>query len=417
MECCKIAIVGGGIWGLSTAYHLATMGIGPDVVLFERNVALATETTRQSAGQVGQLRGDPVLSRAVGYTLDLLDGFAARTGHDPGFVRSGSIHLALTPERATQFSQLVRLAAENGCLANLLDPPTLKARLPDIDVERVVAAVHVPSDGYVDAGRCALAFASAAQDRGVNLHCGSEVRQIEAKGRGPIRLTTHDGEIQAEKLVVAAGPWTGQIAARMGVDVGMHPIRLQQARTVPADVPESHPVLRVPDKSCYVRPEAGGYLFGFFDPHPLPLDLDEQAESFRTTDVRPEPSLIDEAVARLQKLMPKLGGLPIESYRQGMMTCTPDGRFVIGPILQDERIWIATGCGGTGIAAAGAVGRWIASGLMITDRSQDIVRYAVDRFGPRVSDRQWLRERACATSAAYYRIPSPIRSPDNIKPN
>ena len=90
------------------------------------------------------------------------------------------------------------------------------------------------------------------------------------------------------------------------------------------------PVLRVPDESCYVRPEAGGYLFGFFDPDPLPIDLDEQAASFRTASVLPEHRLIHEAVERLRPLLPRLGELPIESYRQGMMTCTPDGKFVSG---------------------------------------------------------------------------------------
>ena len=94
MEYFQIAIVGGGIWGLSTAFHLAELGSGADVVVLERNDTLAAETTTQSAGQVGQLRGDPVLARAVGYTLDLLEGFADRTGHDPGFVRSGSVHVA-----------------------------------------------------------------------------------------------------------------------------------------------------------------------------------------------------------------------------------------------------------------------------------------------------------------------------------
>jgi 4-methylaminobutanoate oxidase (formaldehyde-forming) len=239
----------------------------------------------------------------------------------------------------------------------------------------------------------------------VTVRCGVEVRRIDEQQSGRFRLTTDAGVIEAERLVLTAGPWTGQLAARLGTIAGMHPIRLQQARTNADHVPETRPVLRVPDESCYVRPEAGGYLFGFFDPDPLPIDLDEQAGSFRTASVLPEHRLIHEAVERLQPLLPRLGELPIASYRQGMMTCTPDGKFVLGPVSNEGRVWMATGCGGTGIAASGAVGRWIAGGMITGDPGEDLAQYAVHRFGQQVADRQWLRERACATSAAYYRIP------------
>jgi glycine/D-amino acid oxidase-like deaminating enzyme len=98
-----IVIIGAGIWGLSTAYHLAREQTGRSIVVVERNAAVADETTRQAAGQIGQLRSDPLMASAVGYTLDLLTGFKEATGHDPSLTLTGSLHLAQCDERMASF--------------------------------------------------------------------------------------------------------------------------------------------------------------------------------------------------------------------------------------------------------------------------------------------------------------------------
>ena len=91
MNAADVVVIGGWIWGLSTAYHLARSGRAGSVVVLERDSELANETTRQAAGQIGQLRGTQLMARGVGYTLDLLSRFEQQTGHDPGFRQSGSL--------------------------------------------------------------------------------------------------------------------------------------------------------------------------------------------------------------------------------------------------------------------------------------------------------------------------------------
>ena len=113
-------IVGGGVWGLSTAYHLARAG-RTDVQVLERNVRPFDETTPQAAGLVGQIRATPLMRRAIRYAIDLFTGFERETGHDPGFHQVGSLLLALTQERAAFFEEHVEHANAGGVEARFAD--------------------------------------------------------------------------------------------------------------------------------------------------------------------------------------------------------------------------------------------------------------------------------------------------------
>src|SRR5918995_5853981 len=158
----SVVIVGGGIWGLSTAYHLARVG-WTDVEVLERNGALFDETTSQAAGLVGQIRATPLMRRAVRYAIDLFMGFEAETGHDPGFRQVGSLLLALTPDRMVSFKEHVEHANENGVGAHFVDEGEMSPPAPQQDVSRVEGGYLVPRDGYLDPSQFARAFCAAAE--------------------------------------------------------------------------------------------------------------------------------------------------------------------------------------------------------------------------------------------------------------
>src|ERR687893_2553947 len=136
-------IVGGGIWGLSTAYHLARAD-SPDVQVLERNVKPFDETTSQAAGLVGQIRATPLMRRAIRYAIDLFTGFERETGHDPGFRQVGSLLLALTPERAASFEEHVEHASKSGVEARFVDGAEMSRLAPHLEVERVAGGYLVP---------------------------------------------------------------------------------------------------------------------------------------------------------------------------------------------------------------------------------------------------------------------------------
>jgi len=194
-------IVGGGIWGLSTAYHLARAG-RTDVQVLERNDELFDETTSQAAGLVGQIRATPLMRRAVRYAIDLFVDFERATGHDPGFRQVGSLLLALTPERMASFEEHVEHANRNGVKAHFVDGSEMTRLAPHLDVSRVEGGYFVPEDGYLDPRQCAEAFRAAAEDLGVRIRMGAATTGLSVRGGRVVGVETDRGLVEAERVVV-----------------------------------------------------------------------------------------------------------------------------------------------------------------------------------------------------------------------
>src|SRR3712207_9331338 len=131
-EAASTVIVGGGIWGLSTAYHLARAG-SPDVQVLERNERPFEETTPQAAGLVGHIRATPLMRRAIRYAIDLFTGFEQETGHDPGFRQAGSLLLARTPERIASCEEHFVHANQSGEEAYLVDEASVVCAVPPLE--------------------------------------------------------------------------------------------------------------------------------------------------------------------------------------------------------------------------------------------------------------------------------------------
>jgi sarcosine dehydrogenase len=401
----SVVIVGGGIWGLSTAYHLARAG-WTDVEVLERNGALFEETTSQAAGLVGQIRATPLMRRAIQYAIDLFLNIEEETDHDPGFHQVGSLLLALTPERMASFEEHVEHANQNGVEARFVDGAEMSWLAPHLDVSRVEGGYFVPEDGYLDPRRCAQAFCGAAEDLGVRIKTGMAATELSIKDGRVTGVQTDDGFLEAEHVVVTAGPWTGIIAEMAGHRTAMVPIRHQRVTTVPVSgIPDHHPVVRVTDESCYLRPEEGGYLYGFFEPNPTSYDL-ELSAGFSTSEIEEPVQVMEEARRRLSPIFPVLEGMGIAAYKRGLTTFAPDGTYLIGPVPQVEGLFAATGCAALGIAGSAAVGCWLADWIAREHPGEDLSSVGLDRFGEKASDRAWIRREGEAFYGGYYGIPA-----------
>lgn len=406
-----IVIVGGGIWGLSTAYHLARSGNAGRVVVLERNAKIADETTRQAAGQIGQLRSHPVMARGVAYTLQLLTDFQENTGHDPGIQTPGSLHLALCRERIAAFEKQVETATNQGIGFEFVSDTFIRQRAPSIDTSAIEGAIYVHGDGYVNAHQTALAYGAAARDLGVEIQLNAKVSGFHFNGDQitGVQVGSADGSgdkiYEADHVVITAGPWTALVAQFAGFVPPVNGIRLQQARTV-ADptLPAHHPVVRIPDRSCYLRPEKGGYLFGYFDSQPTAMDPRDHPGELHTEQIEPPFELIDEARDLLSPIMPPLGQLAIEEFRQGMVSCAPDGWYVLGPVPELKGVWLGTACAAMGIAGSGAVGNWLSKWILQGDPGEDLRMMAPGRFGARASERDWIRQQCRQACANYYSL-------------
>ncbi len=397
-------IVGGGIWGLSTAYHLARSGI-TDVQVLERNGRMFDETTSQAAGLVGQIRATPLMRQAIRYAIDLFTGFEHETGHDPGFRQVGSLLLALTPERVTSFEEHVEHANKSGVEASFVDGAEMSRLAPHLDVTRVEGGYFVPEDGYLDPRQCARAFCAAAEDLGVGIRAGTAVTGLSVRDGRVVGVETDRGLIEAEQVVVTAGPWTAILAKMAGYEPAMTPIRHQRVTTTPAPgIPNHHPVVRVTDASCYLRPEEGGYLYGFFEPDPT--SYEELPAGFRTADIEEPVEVMEEARERLAPIFPVLSELETISYKRGLTTFAPDGAYLVGPVPQVDGLFAATGCAALGIAGSAAVGRWLAGWVAWGDPGEDLSSVDLERFGEKASNRDWVRRESEEFYGGYYSIAS-----------
>ena len=400
----EIVIVGGGIWGLSTAFHLAERGAGT-VRILERNAEVAAETTPRAAGLVGQVRSSAAMCGAIRYALDLLSGFGERSGHDPGLRRSGSLLVAMTPERMAAYEGLLERARANGVDAAFVSRGEIERLCPGLDVSRLEGGCFVTGDGYVDPGRCARAYAAAARDLGVRIDCSAEVTGLDVRGGAVQGVRTAGETIAAGRVVLTAGPWSSRLLARFGADeLPLQTIRHQRARTAAAGVAEEHPVVRVTEASCYVRPERGGYLYGFFEPEPHLVDFGDLPESFSTSDLDEPRGTIAEAAKRLAPLFPSLPGLEVAEYSQGVTSFAPDGGYLIGPVPQVEGLFTASACAALGIAGSAAVGRWLAGWVLDGDPGEDLSEFGLGRFGERGRDREWVRRESRGFYATYYDV-------------
>ena len=395
----RVAIVGGGILGCAAGWHLARAGVR-DVLVLERD-ELNAATTSQAAGLIGQLRTSAVKSAIVGQTLADIATLEAE-GLASGFRRTGSLRLALTPARDAEIREQVRAARGFGVDAALIGADDVRRLASGIEPSKDHVAAWMPNDGYAEPYTLASAYATAARRLGVTLVTGCEVLGIRIAGGRARGVTVREGDVDAEVVVIAAGAWTGAIAAHAGAAVPAFAVRHQAWVTAPmAWVTSTFPVVRVPDRLAYVRPEVGGLMLGFFETTPLGVDVGACADFTVTATPRAGEVLTAHAPG-LMEVVPGLGEAPVIGGTAGVPTYTPDGHFVVGPLPGIAGLFVATGCCAHGIAGSGGVGRALAEAVTGMAPTLDPAPMAPGRFGDRTWDPAWLRVACLETYAHYY---------------
>lgn len=247
----QVVVIGGGIVGCSTAYHLARLGV--DVVLLERH-KLTSGTTFHAAGLVGQLRSSANITQLLGYSVELYDRLEQDTGQATGWKRNGGLRLACNAERWTEVKRQATTAHSFGLDMQLLTPSEAQALWPLMDVSDVVGAAFLPTDGQANPSDITQALAKGARQAGALIVEDVEVQRVIVEG-GRIRgVKTALGTIEAPKVVACCGQWTrdgrqghrGDRAACVDgapihgdrADCRRHPGPADVARPRPADILE-----------------------------------------------------------------------------------------------------------------------------------------------------------------------------------
>jgi dimethylglycine dehydrogenase len=401
----RAVVIGGGVVGVSTLYHLAHKG-WTDSVLLERK-ELTSGSTWHAAGLLPLFN----LSYSVGqihkYSVALYKTLQQETGQDVGFRQVSNIRLACTPDRLDEYRYYAGIARSIGVDVRFLTPGEVKEIWPLANTTGVIGAIQHPDDGYIQPADLTQALARGARQLGAEIHRNTEVTAINELPAGEWCVHTPHGDIRCEHLVFATGNFARKTGAMVGLDIPVIPVEHQYLVTEPhpeilrrrqAGLPEMG-VLRESDASYYMREENGGLLLGPYETgapccYVNGPDPASEYELFQPDIDRLLPH-IEAAIARV----PAFGEVGIKRVYNGAIPYTPDGSPIVGPAWEKRNLWLNEGHS-FGITAAGGAGWQLAEWIVNGEPTIDMMGVDPRRFGPYATG-SYLRRK---TEEAYRKV-------------
>lgn len=402
-ESARAVIIGGGIVGASTAYHLAQLG-WQDVILLER-AKLTSGSTFHAAGMVGQLRSDANVTKLIQYSVALYDRLEDELGMSTGWRMTGGLRVARTQARMEELRRQLARAKNFGLEMHLISPNEARDLWPLMAVDDLVGAAYLPGDGRANPTDITMALAQGARRAGVRVFEDTSVTKIHSEGGRVTGVSTPAGKIACDTVINCGGQWAREIGLMAGVCVPVTAIQHQYMITEQIDgVSSDLPSLRDPDQRIYFKDETGGLVMGGYEPNPQPWMQDPIPSDFSFSLLTPDwdhfGQFTEPAVARV----PALAETGIKDLIHGPEAFTPDGEFILGEAPTLAGFFVGAGFNAFGIASAGGAGwalaEWVASGKPPLDLS--IVD--IKRFDDRYRNGEWVRGLCLQNYASHYAI-------------
>jgi glycine cleavage system T protein len=414
-----IVVIGGGIIGCSTAYHLAR-DHKVDVILLEQG-KLTSGSTWHAAGLVGQLRSSASITRVLKYSVDLYKGLEAETGLATGWKMTGCLRLATNQDRWTEFRRLATTARSFGMDMQLISPAEVKAMWPLMDVSDLVGASWLPTDGQASPSDITQSLAKGARMHGARIFEGVRVTGFEMKDGRIVKVLTNQGDIVCDKVVNCAGQWARQVGAMAGINVPLQPVKHQYIITEKLDgLSSDAPTIRDPDRRTYFKEEVGGLVMGGYEPNPQPWttnlpggDVPDEWE-FRLFDDDFDhfEQHMSQAIARV----PALENAGVKQMINGPESFTPDGNFILGSAPECANMFVGAGFNAFGIASGGGAGWVLAKWVVDGEAPLDLWVVDIRRFSGMHHDRQWVADRTLEAYGKHYTIGFPHEEYESGRP-
>ncbi|MEZ4644195.1 MAG: FAD-dependent oxidoreductase [Chloroflexota bacterium] len=314
-----IIIIGGGVMGASTLYHLAARGV-TNALLLEKEEFFGTGATGRCAGGVRYQFATEVNVRLSLASLPMLERFEQEIGQPIDYRQTGYLFL-LTHERDLEkFRHNVALQHRLGVQTEWLDGDEIRRRLPQMCLDDVLAGTFHAKDGLVDPNGVVMGYIGAAQRLGARAVTNTAVSDILTTNGRVTGVVTNQGAIHAPVVINAAGPWAGQVGQLAGVTIPITPIRRQMFTTTPLpQISADFPFVIDFAQSLYFHREGEGLLIGMSNPN-------EQPGFDQRVDAEWEMVNVETAVARL----PLLEQAGLLSHWAGLYEVTPDAHPIYG---------------------------------------------------------------------------------------
>ena len=409
-----VVVIGGGIIGCSTAYHLAR-DHKADVVLLDRG-RLTGGSTWHAAGLVGQLRSSASITQVLRYSVDLYKRLDAETGLATGWRQTGCLRLATNPERWTEFRRQATTAHSFGLDMHLLSPAEAKALWPLLEVDDLVGATFMPTDGQASPSDITQSLAKGARMHGARLFEGVAVTGFDIRDGRVAGVETSAGRIACEKVVVCAGMWSRQVAALAGVSVPLQAVRHQYVVTEAIDgVKPGMATIRDPDRRTYFKEEVGGLAFGGYEPDPIPW-TDTVPDDFEFQLLEDNWDHFEQHLTAALARIPALDSVGIKQMIDGPESFTPDGNFILGEAPEVRNFFVGAGFNAFGIASGGGAGWVLAEWVKSGEQPMDLWVVDIRRFSGLHRDHTWTRERTLEAYGKHYTVAFPLEEYESGRP-
>lgn len=403
----QIVIIGGGIIGTSTAYHLGKLGFR-DTVLIEKH-KLTSGSTFHAAGLVGQLRSNAGITQLLGESVKLYRTLEAETGLATGWKMNGGLRLACNAERWTEVKRQATTARSFGLEMHLLNPKEAQELWPLMDVADVVGAAFLPTDGQANPSDITSSLAKGARMNGVTIIEDTLVTGLKVENGRVTSVETDRGPIACEIVVNCAGQWAREVGAMAGVNVPLVSVQHQYMITeaIPGVLPNL-PTLRDPDRLTYYKEEVGGLVMGGYEPNPIAWAEDGIPAGFNFQLL---PSNFDHFEPIMELALgrvPALETAGIKELINGPESFTPDGNFILGQAPELTGFYVGAGFNAFGIASGGGAGKALAEWIAGNGRPPyDLSPVDILRFGRNHQDVAWVRARTLEAYGKHYTIAWP----------
>ena len=373
MALAETVIVGAGVTGASTAFHLAGRRPGR-VIVVERHTAGAGPTAKT----IGIIRlhysYEPLIHLAV-RGLQFFERFEAHTGATADFIRTGFLLLA-RPDQLHGVEENVALQQGLGVRTSLLTPAEVARLDPRMSVADVGGAAFEPDSGYADGHAATAGFIGAARRRAVELWEGTAAERIVTSHGRVTGVATSRGLIETEQVLVAAGPWTPPLLASVGVALPIEASRQQVVQlSPPAGFGALGVVIEDMTQGFYARPESTvSVLAGVLE------ERAEQIVSAEGFNQGVDFDFVQRVGALWAHRYPQAADAEVRGGYASLYDITPDWQPILGPISGIEGLFVAAGFSGHGFKLSPALGDCLAA-LLCGERPEiDITSFAAARF-------------------------------------
>lgn len=401
-----IIVIGGGIIGCSTAYHLAR-DHKANVIVLEQN-KITSGSTWHAAGLVGQLRSSASITQVLKYSVDLYKNLEKETGLQTGWKTTGCLRLATNKDRWIEYQRLATTAQSFAMDMSLISPAEVKKMFPLLETKDLVGASFLPTDGQASPSDITQSLAKGARLHGAKFFEGVRVTGFDIVGGRVIAVKTNQGTINCTRVVNCAGVWARQIGAMAGVIVPLQPMKHQYVITEKIEgLASDAPTIRDPDLRTYFKEEVGGLVFGGYEPNPKSWMQDDVPDNFEFQLFDDDFDHFEQHMKMALLRIPALEKVGIKKMVNGPESFTPDGNFILGAAPEIKNFYVGAGFNAFGIAAGGGAGWVLADWIMKGEAPIDLWCVDIRRFSNLHKDRGFVNDRTLEAYAKHYSVAYP----------